>query len=296
MVAAANSAEAGTRRTGPPCPPSPRRPPAAPCPGAWPRRSSTSATQIAEDRRHHREDRVALALVADHHAEGARQRERDHQQQEDLEQVGQRVRVLERVGGVGVVEAAAVGAELLDRLLAGDRAAGDGLRRRRRASVTSWVPARFCTTPRRRSGRPPRRPRAAAGSGRTPRARSTQKLPSRSVRDRAKPRISATATAMPTAADGEVLHREAGHLDQVAHRRPRRSTTASWCWSRTTTAVFQARCELASTRAQRERQKRCTRCRPNRNSSATLDREAQHRQRRTSPRSGRRRGRLRHTR
>ena len=33
------------------------------------------------------------------------------------------------------------------------------------------------------------------------RTRSTQKLPSRSVRERAKPRISATATAMPTAAE-----------------------------------------------------------------------------------------------
>ena len=33
------------------------------------------------------------------------------------------------------------------------------------------------------------------------RTRSTQKLPMRSVRERVKPRISATATAMPTAAD-----------------------------------------------------------------------------------------------
>ena len=39
----------------------------------------------------------------------------------------QRRRVLERVRGVRVVEAAAVGAELLDGLLAGDRAAGDAL-------------------------------------------------------------------------------------------------------------------------------------------------------------------------
>ena len=34
-----------------------------------------------------------------------------------------------------------------------------------------------------------------------PRVRSTQKLPSRSVRDRVKPRIIAIATASPTAAD-----------------------------------------------------------------------------------------------
>ena len=52
----------------------------------------------------------------------------------------------------------------------------------------------------------------------TLRTRSTQKLPSRSVFERVNPRISATATAMPTAADDEVLHREAGHLDEVAHR------------------------------------------------------------------------------
>ena len=36
-----------------------------------------------------------------------------------------------------------------------------------------------------------------------PRTRSTQKLPIRSVRWRVKPRISATATAMPTAADAK---------------------------------------------------------------------------------------------
>ena len=41
---------------------------------------------------------------------------------------GDRVRVLERVRRVGVVGAAAVLAELLDRLLAGDRTAGDRLR------------------------------------------------------------------------------------------------------------------------------------------------------------------------
>ena len=35
------------------------------------------------------------------------------------------------------------------------------------------------------------------------RVRSTQKLPSRSVLDRVKPRISATATAMPTAAEAK---------------------------------------------------------------------------------------------
>ena len=78
---------------------------------------------------HRRQDRVALLVAADHPAERAGQAERDDQQQEDLEPVGPVGRVLERVGAVGVVEAAAVGAQVLDGLLAGHRAAGDVLRR-----------------------------------------------------------------------------------------------------------------------------------------------------------------------
>ena len=73
------------------------------------------------------EDRPALALVPDHAAEdvgerGAEREDRYHQQQ-----VCDRRRVLERVGSVDVEEAAAVGAEHLDRDLRGDRAGGDGL-------------------------------------------------------------------------------------------------------------------------------------------------------------------------
>ncbi len=45
----------------------------------------------------------------------------------DLDQVGDRVRILERVRGVGVEQPAAVGAELLDRLLAGGGVERDGL-------------------------------------------------------------------------------------------------------------------------------------------------------------------------
>src|SRR5450756_59258 len=66
--------------------------------------------------------------------------------------------------------------------------------------VTSCAPAKFCTTP------PSTRTTAATNaSGRrmrnVPRTRSTQKLPSRSVRDLVKPRTRAIATARPTAAD-----------------------------------------------------------------------------------------------
>ncbi len=73
------------------------------------------------------EDRPALPLVADHAAEhvghrGAEREDRDH-----LHEVRQRGRVLEGVRGVGVEEAAAIGAEHLDRDLRGDRADRDGL-------------------------------------------------------------------------------------------------------------------------------------------------------------------------
>ena len=51
------------------------------------------------------------------------------------------------------------------------------------------------------------------------RVRSTQKLPIVAERRRVSPRMRATATAIPTAADDEVLHGEPCHLGQVAHRR-----------------------------------------------------------------------------
>ena len=50
-----------------------------------------------EDRAHHGEDRVTLAVVADHPAEGPRQGERDDEHEEDLEEARPRLRVLERV-------------------------------------------------------------------------------------------------------------------------------------------------------------------------------------------------------
>ena len=68
-------------------------------------------------------------------------------------------------------------------------------------NVVTSVPAdRFCTMP---AATNTIVPSTAIGSSTrtTSRVRSTQKFPSWSVRLRASPRISATATAMPTAAD-----------------------------------------------------------------------------------------------
>ena len=59
--------------------------------------------------------RVSLTIVAERVAEGGG----DQQDREHLEEVRERRRVLERVRGVHVEEAAAVGAELLDRDLRG---------------------------------------------------------------------------------------------------------------------------------------------------------------------------------
>ena len=51
------------------------------------------------------------------------------------------------------------------------------------------------------------------------RTRSTQKLPSRSVRERVKPRMSATATEMPTAAETKFWTARPAICDEMAHRR-----------------------------------------------------------------------------
>ena len=133
-------------------------------------------------------------------------------------QLVQRGRVLERVRRVGVVEAAAVGAELLDDLLAGHRAAGDVLGRHRPAWSRRCRLDRFCTMP---AAMKTTAPTTAIGSRiRTQiRTRSTQKLPSWSV---LRPGEAPHQRDRDRDADrrrDEVLHRQTGHLHQVAHRR-----------------------------------------------------------------------------
>ena len=80
-----------------------------------------------EQHAHDGEDRPALALVADHAAEHIGERGADREDRDHLQEVRQRRRVLERMRGIGVEEAAAIGAEHLDRDLRGDRADRDGL-------------------------------------------------------------------------------------------------------------------------------------------------------------------------
>ena len=82
----------------------------------------------AEEHDHHRRvDRVALAAVAGHPPVHEYERRGDDQHGQHLDEVREPGRVLERVRRVGVEEAAAVGAQLLDRLLGGDRPDRDRL-------------------------------------------------------------------------------------------------------------------------------------------------------------------------
>ena len=116
------------------------------------------------------------------------------------EEVGDAVRVLERDGRVRVVEAAAVRPELLDRDLRCGRARARSPAARPRAS-SPWRGRRTSGRRPARSGSHRARARAAAGRRRASGRGLTQKFPRPEVERRANPRITATSTAIPTAAE-----------------------------------------------------------------------------------------------
>ncbi len=70
-----------------------------------------------EQQAHDGEHRPALALVADHAAEHVGERATDREDQHQLDEIGDGVGVLERMRGIGVEEAAAVGPQHLDDFL-----------------------------------------------------------------------------------------------------------------------------------------------------------------------------------
>ena len=80
-----------------------------------------------EQHAHDGEDGPALTLVADHAAEHIGERRAEREDREHLDEIRQRGRVLERMRGIGIEEAAAIGAEHLDGDLRGDRPDRDGL-------------------------------------------------------------------------------------------------------------------------------------------------------------------------
>ena len=80
-----------------------------------------------EQEAHDREDRPALTLIADHAAEHIRECGADGENQNDLNEVCDRVRVFEWMRRVGIEESASVRAEHLDDFLRSNRPLGDEL-------------------------------------------------------------------------------------------------------------------------------------------------------------------------
>ena len=80
-----------------------------------------------DEQGHHRHQRPGLLARQDHDAEGEHAGVADRVHLDLFDEIGDRVGVFVRVCGVGVVDAAAIGAELLDRLLAGGRIERDRL-------------------------------------------------------------------------------------------------------------------------------------------------------------------------
>ena len=166
---------------------------------------------------HRREDRPALTLVADEPSEGVRERERDRKERDDLEEVGEAGRVLERVRRVRVRDPAAVRPELLDRLLACDGRPIDRLRRSLDGRRVGGAGQRLDDALAHEHERDDAREREEDAHGR-PREVDPE------VADRL--RAAANEAANQGHGDGdpdgcrdEVLHRQAGHLGQMAHRR-----------------------------------------------------------------------------
>ena len=149
---------------------------------------------------HDGEDRPALALAADHAAEHVGECRADREDRPHLEQVGQRARVLERMRRVGVEEAAAVGAELLDGVLRGDRPLRDdllGAFQRRRLGVGVEVLRHAADDQHQRDDDRERQQDVEHAAGQIDPEVADRLRAER----RAKPRISAMASAMPVAAD-----------------------------------------------------------------------------------------------
>ena len=182
-----------------------------------------------DEHQHHRDvEGPALAPVADHPPEGVRSG-RPGSSGSAAARGSSSARSGSRTGRrVDVEEAAAVGAELLDRLLGGDRPDGHASGCRRRAWRRRGSRRGSGSRPGRRG--PGRRgTRSAAGCRASERTRSTQKLPSawalrRRCRGSRRP-----ATAIPTAAETKFWTARPA-IWRSRRGSSRRRSTASWCW------------------------------------------------------------------
>ena len=170
-----------------------------------------------EHHAHDSEDGPALPLVADHAAEHVGQAGADGEDQQDLDEVGQRVGVLERMRRVGVEEAAAVGAQDLDDFLRSNRALCDdllGAFQRGRLGIGAQVLRHALPNEHQSDNDRDRQqdvehaagqidPEIAQGLHRAPRETAHQRNRQRDAGGRG----------------DEVVHRQPGHLGQIAHGR-----------------------------------------------------------------------------
>ena len=150
-----------------------------------------------EHRQHHRIQRPALARATGHPAKCRRQRRWDQQHEQDLDEVGDPGRILERMGRVDVEETTAIAGEQLDRLLGSDRTDGDRLADARQAARMQIVRQRLGNPGGDEQDRRDASERENDVQQRTEQV--DQKLPNRSPLRRASPRITAAATAIPVA-------------------------------------------------------------------------------------------------
>ena len=177
--------------------------------------------QAHEDDSHGGQHGPALPGIADHDAERVAERGGDQQNRQQLEEIRQRRRVLERVRGIDVEEAAAVGAELLDGDLRGDGTDRDdllgqrGLRRLHHRGLRGRTERLHdpLGDEDEREGEGERQqdvdgrareidPEVADGGGRASRERTDKRHQDRHARRRRQ----------------EVLHGQRGHLREIAHR------------------------------------------------------------------------------
>ncbi len=202
VVTVANSAEAATpKRTSLPS----MLPPGMP--SAWRLGLPAALRPIGEagageeQHEHRGEDRPALPPVADRAAEHVRQPCAEREDRQHLDEVGPRARVLERVRRVGVEEAAAVGAEHLDRFLAARPGPRTSVCFAPSSVVATTDPAKVCGTPPRDQHERVDDRHRQQEIERDPRQVGPEVAERQSLRARAKPRITAKATAIPVAAD-----------------------------------------------------------------------------------------------
>ena len=214
-------------RSGPPCLPYCRRPAARSAPDRHearrrpdcrrPRPNRRSPTPARNSSAHHREDRPALAL-------DCRPCGRTHwsapRRCEKISTIWTRLvsafGILEGMGRIGVEEAAAIGAHHLDDFLRGDRALRDQSAWRLPASSRRYRRPDSAACPaRRRTGR--RRSRSAAGRRACSGSDRPRNCRSPCAERRAKPRISATASAMPVAAETKLCTVSPAIWIEIAH-------------------------------------------------------------------------------